>query len=481
MSNPEPGESKLWVEEKLKFIEEVFPGVDRHIVRAYLEECETEEEEAVMLVDQFLQVMGAERIEDENSISAESSSENMEDYVCVAPTLSPDQCIDELTSSIALAGKPPPSQEESISHNELIAVASGSPDLAEEENGDNTAQVAQLMTIFPDAHPDYLQERCEELPGELEDLTKLVEELMDKKKTEPRMSGYTDKEKNATKEKYQRHLSLEQGRQEDYLDIDEENTGYQVFECLVCRDDQVLGLNTATCSASYGPHRYCIPCITRYVASRIGEGQTYFKCMDEDCGAEFQDSVLRRVMTRQEYAKNQERRQQEDIRVSGVKNLETCPFCNYSVIMEDPQSNMFLCENPLCLRESCRLCKEATHVPLRCEEVERDHQTKARLQIEEEMSKALIRKCPDCNTNIVGEAGCNKMTCPCGTVMCYICRKKITGYDHFEDSPSPVAKCPLWRDYKILHSSEVRVAAMAAKSVLDPNLKLVHDPTKHIP
>lgn len=36
---------------------------------------------------------------------------------------------------------------------------------------------------------------------------------------------------------------------------------------------------------------------------------------------------------------------------------------------------------------------------------------------------------------------CNKVTCICGAIMCYICGKQITGYEHFNATG---AKCNLW-------------------------------------
>jgi hypothetical protein len=73
---------------------------------------------------------------------------------------------------------------------------------------------------------------------------------------------------------------------------------------------------------------------------------------------------------------------------------------------------------------------------------------------------AIKRVCPRCNTSFVKTAGCNKLTCPCGYKMCYVCRKDIgggegpdAGYRHFcdhfrpEGDPKPCVqcnKCNLW-------------------------------------
>lgn len=94
----------------------------------------------------------------------------------------------------------------------------------------------------------------------------------------------------------------------------------------------------------------------------------------------------------------------------------------------------FSCRKPGCERKSCIACEKGwtdVHV---CHISSLDT---LRTQVEQAMSLAVKRVCPRCNTSFVRDSGCNKMTCPCGYEMCYICRKDITGksrnasYQHF--------------------------------------------------
>ncbi|KAK3898016.1 putative E3 ubiquitin-protein ligase ARI4 [Staphylotrichum tortipilum] len=118
----------------------------------------------------------------------------------------------------------------------------------------------------------------------------------------------------------------------------------------------------------------------------------------------------------------------------------------------------FVCQGPGCGRASCLSCSKAwtdVHV---CHE---SALVALRTQVEQAMSMAVKRVCPRCNTSFVKTAGCNKLTCPCGYKMCYVCRKDIggtgdgadVGYrhfcEHFRPHGDPKAcdqctKCNLW-------------------------------------
>ncbi|KAI0014470.1 hypothetical protein F4779DRAFT_560022 [Xylariaceae sp. FL0662B] len=114
----------------------------------------------------------------------------------------------------------------------------------------------------------------------------------------------------------------------------------------------------------------------------------------------------------------------------------------------------FTCQNPACGRPSCLSCsKEWVDIHV-CHE---SSLIALRTQVEQAMSMAVKRVCPRCNTSFVKEAGCNKMACPCGYKMCYVCRKDIgsqnEGYQHFCQHFRPEGdgrkcqecnKCNLW-------------------------------------
>ncbi|EFX02916.1 ring finger protein [Grosmannia clavigera kw1407] len=121
------------------------------------------------------------------------------------------------------------------------------------------------------------------------------------------------------------------------------------------------------------------------------------------------------------------------------------------------RGQQFRCQNPACGRVSCLGCsKEWVDVHV-CHE---SSLVALRTQVEQAMSMAIKRVCPRCHTSFVKTVGCNKLTCPCGYRMCYVCRRDISGndgpdagYRHFCDHFRPhgdgracnqCRKCNLW-------------------------------------
>ncbi len=80
--------------------------------------------------------------------------------------------------------------------------------------------------------------------------------------------------------------------------------------------------------------------------------------------------------------------------------------------------------------QKLRQCKESSHVPLRCDEVESSEEVRMRTWIEKRVSEAVIRVCYKCNKRFIKADGCNNIKCVCGSHMCYICRKPIENDSH---------------------------------------------------
>jgi hypothetical protein len=79
------------------------------------------------------------------------------------------------------------------------------------------------------------------------------------------------------------------------------------------------------------------------------------------------------------------------------------------------------------------------------------------------MTAALVQKCNKCSRPFVKLSGCNKMTCTCGNLQCYVCGQNIKDYNHFEQGRGNGTKCPLHEnndsrlEAKILNAREEAV------------------------
>lgn len=94
------------------------------------------------------------------------------------------------------------------------------------------------------------------------------------------------------------------------------------------------------------------------------------------------------------------------------------------------RGTLFKCRNERCKRESCIRCSKEWTAFHKCFEKEEDS---VRIHVEKAMANAVKRTCPVCRISFVKADGCNKLTCVCGYIMCYICRADIgkEGYKHF--------------------------------------------------
>lgn len=124
----------------------------------------------------------------------------------------------------------------------------------------------------------------------------------------------------------------------------------------------------------------------------------------------------------------------------------------------------FTCQSPECKRVSCLSCTKSWHDIHVCNE---SSLVALRTQVEQAMSMAIKRVCPRCNTSFVKNAGCNKLTCPCGYKMCYVCRADLSdeGYRHFCDhfrpdgDPTPCTECERCNLWESEDTEEVLQAA----------------------
>jgi len=189
-------------------------------------------------------------------------------------------------------------------------------------------------------------------------------------------------------------------------------------ECGCCFDSDILEVQMLSCPIG---HLFCKECIKRGSESAYGEGKTELLCFQGNCEEKFELKILENVIESAKFSKWSLKIQSAEVEKAGVSGLESCPFCHYAVIMENTpeQAPTFICRHPDCGKKSCRLCHEVSHLPLRCDQVEKDEEVKKRIYIENKLSEATFRRCYNCSKPIIKEGGCNWVYCSCGKEMCY--------------------------------------------------------------
>lgn len=200
-----------------------------------------------------------------------------------------------------------------------------------------------------------------------------------------------------------------------------------LFECGCCYNDVPFDY-MVQCTEG---HLFCCQCLEQYAKESVyGHGKGDLKCMTSGCDEVFPRSQLSRALPVALYKKYEERISDESVNSAGLENFVRCTSCNYGAEL-DPEQIFFHCPN--CSHRFCRKCQEAfkDHEGLRCDQVEKDTETKIRTDYEEKMAEAKIRTCVQCKSRFTKDSGCNKITCRCGKTMCYVCRESGINYNHF--------------------------------------------------
>ncbi|KAL7523126.1 hypothetical protein ACHAWF_000385, partial [Thalassiosira exigua] len=157
--------------------------------------------------------------------------------------------------------------------------------------------------------------------------------------------------------------------------------------------------------------------------------------MAPDCALGFRDEEMRRCLSVKALKKYHELQYEAAIKCAGMGDVSKCPECHF-IAIADPMVPPLLFHYLQRHFKSCKECREEYHPQIACDQVDSKTEARGRTKVEEAMTTALLRTCPRpfCRKKFLKSDGCNKMTCACGCLLCYVCRKEIppsVGYKHF--------------------------------------------------
>ncbi|XP_022063518.2 E3 ubiquitin-protein ligase RNF216 [Acanthochromis polyacanthus] len=308
---------------------------------------------------------------------------------------------------------------------------------------------------------------------------------------------YSNLEASVQKElTFYQQKAKEWAEHEDFLlalqvNEDEYKKDGQLIECGCCYGEFAFEKMTQ-CSDG---HLFCKECLVKYAQEAVfGSGKLELSCMEGGCPCSYPVCELEKVLPENILCKYYERQAEEAVAATCADELVRCPFCNFPALL-DKDMSLFSCPNPRCRKESCRKChvQWKQHVGKTCEQVLERDEIRMRVVFEERMTAARVRKCVKCGTGLVKSEGCNRMSCRCGSFMCYLCREPITGYNHFcQHARSPGApcrhcrKCSLWTDptqddERIIQEIQKEGEAELSKKCADNSGKRVGPPPEPVP
>ncbi|KAH3844329.1 hypothetical protein DPMN_086587 [Dreissena polymorpha] len=140
----------------------------------------------------------------------------------------------------------------------------------------------------------------------------------------------------------------------------------ELMECGCCYDDECLFEDMAACADG---HLFCKQCVVR---SSEAACLTVLKDMLKDSvkvfDSDFPLHMLQDILKPSLFSLVLRKLQEEELRQADIADLVSCPFCSFATIMPN--------------QEDRGIMQEPNHVPLRCNEVEKQGVTNIRTYIE---------------------------------------------------------------------------------------------------
>ncbi|KAJ7695769.1 hypothetical protein B0H17DRAFT_1055510 [Mycena rosella] len=311
--------------------------------------------------------------------------------------------------------------------------------------------LAQVLEIIPDVDPEYALSLVKQYhPGYFVHVAEAVIEALFKDPTYPKLD---------TKGKRKRVEDDGQGDSRGLPKARLEGSHASVNDSQPELGD---GIECGCCFSGYpfermiqcpDAHLFCSSCMTTYAETLLGSHDHKIICMDQSgCKLLFPYAELLRCLPPKLISLYERVKQIKEVEAAGIEGLEACPFCEYQCIIENPQQKLFACRNAAggCSAVTCRQCKRLDHLPRSCKEMEQDATLDGRHIVEEAMTRAFKRECPNCQKAFIKVEGCNVITCPnCRAISCYSCRALITGHGHFSKLPS----CNVFDDTKAIKAA----------------------------
>ena len=114
-------------------------------------------------------------------------------------------------------------------------------------------------------------------------------------------------------------------------------------------------------------HLFCRSCVCTYAENLLGSLDANIVCMDQSgCKAVFPESELRRIFPEKLLGLYDSIKQRKEIEAAGLENLEECPYCDYKVVIDNPEEKLFRCDNNECGAVTCRMCKKPVRTISMC-------------------------------------------------------------------------------------------------------------------